>query len=128
METIGNKHIFVDTVFYFPRGNMDGNNYFKVLLDTITDSNVVWADDNIVCERIQRIYYDTNNPHVELIIHPVAYDGIFNNSNEMTDFEEKCKSCSRFQRNCSLLRKAKDGYIQSEISNNICLSYKAKKD
>lgn len=127
MESIGDKHIFVDTVFYFPRGNMDCNNYFKVLLDSITDSNVVWDDDNIVCERVQRIYYDAENPHVELVIHPVEYAGVFNNVADLTDFENKCLSCSRYQRNCSLLRKAKDGYIQTEISNDICLSYKTKK-
>lgn len=126
IDDVGDKHIYIDTVFYFPRTNMDANNYFKVMLDAITETQLVWKDDNIVCERVLALYYDGINPHVELTIYPVEYIGIFSNEKELNKFEEHCASCTRYNRNCSLLRKAKIGNIQDEINDGICSSYKTK--
>ena len=91
------------------------NNYFKCMLDAITDSQLVWLDDNVTCERVQRIYYDTENPRVELDIFPVNYIGIFDNVSHLNQFENKCVGCKRYERNCSLLQKAKEGKIQKDI-------------
>lgn len=118
------QHFYVDAVFYFPRIDMDANNYFKVSLDTITETGLIWEDDNVVCERVQRIYYDASNPRIEFTIYPVEYIGIFNNQEELDEFEDKCKTCSRYNRNCSILKKAKEGRIQETIQNNICSKYK----
>jgi len=79
------RHFYVDAYFYFPRIDMDANNYWKILLDAITDSGLIWVDDNVVCERVQRILYDTKNPRVELIIHPVDYTGIFENLSQLVN-------------------------------------------
>lgn len=129
MDETGMRHIYVDTVFYFPRLDLDANNYFKVLLDAITDSGVVWKDDNIVCERVERILYDSENPRIELKIHYADYIGIFNDEDELFYFENKCKSCTRYKRNCSILKKAKEGRIQKEINEFlICTKYKENKD
>ena len=35
------QHFYVDAVFYFPRVDMDANNYFKVSLDSITETGYV---------------------------------------------------------------------------------------
>lgn len=118
------KHLYVDTIFYFPRKDMDCNNYFKVLLDAITNTKKVWEDDNIVCERVSQIYYDSQNPHIEISIHPVDYIGIFDNNEEVQNFENKCKGCTRYARNCSLLRKATQGYIQDGVTEEGCSFYK----
>lgn len=118
------QHFYVDAVFYFPRIDMDANNYFKVSLDTITDTQLIWVDDNVVCERINRIYYDSANPRIELTIHPVEYIGIFDNQEQLSQFEDKCKNCKRYTRNCSILHKAKEGRIQEEIQNVVCSKYK----
>lgn len=122
------KHIYVDTVFYFDRVDKDCNNYFKCSLDAITDTGVVWIDDNVVCERVQRIYYDSQNPRVEFYIHPVDYIGVFENEDEKNEFENKCKTCSRYARNCSILRKALESRVQDEISDGECIKYKEKKE
>lgn len=120
------QHVYVDAVFYFPREDMDANNYWKCMLDAITDTGVVWEDDNIVCERVQGIYYDTNNPRVELCIRPVQYIGIFQDMAHLEDFENRCIGCTRYKRNCSILRNAKAGKVQSEISgSDNCQKYKA---
>ena len=42
------QHFYVDAVFYFPRLDMDANNYFKVSLDSITETGLIWVDDNVV--------------------------------------------------------------------------------
>lgn len=118
------QHFYVDAVFYFPRLDLDPNNYFKVSLDTITETGLIWADDNVVCERVQRIYYDSSNPRIELTIYPVDYIGIFDNQEQLDNFENKCKTCSRYARNCSILKKAKEGRIQETIQNNMCEKYK----
>lgn len=114
------QHIYCDCVFYFDRTDKDCNNYFKLLLDSITESEVVWIDDNVVCERVNRIYYDHSNPRIELEIYPVEYIGIFDNIEQLDYFEDKCKACKRYNRNCSILKKAKEGRIQEEICDLEC--------
>lgn len=122
------QHFYVDAVFYFPRLDMDANNYFKVSLDSITETGLIWVDDNVVCERVQRIYYDSSNPRIEFTIYPVDYIGIFDNKEQLNEFESKCKTCSRYKRNCSILKKAKEGRIQEEIQDLYCSKYKEIKE
>lgn len=122
------QHFYVDAVFYFPRIDMDANNYFKCSLDQITETGLIWSDDNVVCERVQRIFYDTENPRIELTIYPVEYIGIFDNSEQLDTFENHCVTCMRYKRNCSILRKAKEGRVQKEIQNLVCEKYKEQKE
>ena len=120
------QHFYVDCVFYFDRIDKDCNNYFKLLLDSITETQAIWADDNVVCERVNRIYYDSSNPRIEMEIYPVEYIGIFDNQGQLDEFEGKCKTCQRYKRNCSILNKAKEGRIQDEVNidNFECSRYK----
>lgn len=119
------QHFYIDCVFYFDRVDKDPNNYFKLILDAITDTQLIWLDDNVTCERVHRIYYDSKNPRIEITIKPVDYVGIFDNIDHLNEFEEKCKKCTRYSRNCSLLKNAKIGKIQEEISVEcICSKYK----
>lgn len=118
------QHFYIDAVFYFDRTDRDPNNYFKCMLDAITDTGLIWVDDNVTCERVQRIYYDSNNPRIELDIYPVNYIGVFDNASQLEQFESHCIGCSRYKRNCSILQKAKEGRIQEEIENLTCTKYK----
>ena len=122
------QHFYVDAVFYFPRVRMDSNNYWKVMLDVITDTKLIWYDDNVVCERTQAIYYDTNNPRVEVSIHPVDYIGVFNDESQLKDFESGCIDCAKYRDGkCEVMRKAKEGRIQEYIKDNKCSKYDKKK-
>lgn len=121
------QHYYMDCIFYFPRIDMDANNYFKCMADAITDAKTVWIDDVQLCERVQRIFYNTENPRVEIEIKPVNYIGVFENSTQLEKFESNCIDCNRYGRNCSLLNRAKEGRIQDEIQNFICSKYKPKK-
>lgn len=118
------QHYYMDSYFYFPRIDMDANNYYKCLADAITDSGVVWNDDNQLCERVQRIYYDSKNPRIELSIYPCDYIGVFDNASQLEQFESRCIGCKRYNRNCSILQKAKEGRIQEDIENFECKKYK----
>lgn len=128
MDYTGLQHYYVDWTIYFPRVDMDASNQDKVIIDSITESKAVWLDDNVVCNRVDHIYYDSNNPRIELTIYVVDYVGIFDNQKQLDEFEHKCKSCNRYGRNCSILLKAKAGRIQEDIIDFECLKYKKKKE
>lgn len=119
------QHYYMDTWFYFPRIDMDANNYFKCMADAITESAKIWIDDNQLCERVQGIWYDTNNPRIVIEIKPVDYIGIFNDISQLEEFESSCAQCKRYKNgNCSLLVKAKEGRIQEEIKDLKCCKFK----
>lgn len=109
------KLIIMDTIFYFDRTDRDAQNYFKSICDIATECGV-WEDDNVVMERVNRIYYISNNPRIEIEIYESEYEGIFDNSELMELFISRCKICNRYKRNCSLLNKALEGRIQDEIT------------
>lgn len=127
-EVNDTQHFYVDAVAYFDRTRKDISNVDKCLLDAITETQLIWKDDNVACFRPNRIYYDPNNPRIELTIYPVDYIGIFDNQEQLDEFEDKCKTCSRYKRNCSILKKAKEGRIQEEIQDLCCEKYKEVKE
>lgn len=123
-----NRHFYADAVFYFPKIDMDANNYWKVMLDAITDTQLIWLDDNVVCERVQGIMYDSCNARIELTIRPVDYIGIFGSAALLDQFtESNCIGCTRYERNCSLRRSAIEGRVQEGIDAISC-SCSARKE
>lgn len=118
------QHYYVDTVFIFPRVDMDTNNYWKVAFDAITDSGVIWVDDNMACERVMKVMYDSDNPRIEYTIYKTDFIGIFDTKEDCDKFTDRCMTCKKHNRNCSILKKAIEGRIQPEIKNNICSKYK----
>lgn len=118
------QHYYMDCVFYFDRTGKDANNSFKCLADAITDAGCVWIDDTQLCERVQGIYYDAENPRIEIVIRPTYYTGIFNDASQLEKFESNCIGCTRYKRNCSILKKAKEGRIQDDVHDGICEKYK----
>ena len=121
------QHYYMDCVFYFPRIDLDANNYFKCLADAITQSQCVWIDDTQLCERVQRIYYTKEDPHIEIEISPVSYIGIFSDISHLDAFRSKCIQCRRYKDGkCSLLQKALEGRLQKEIVGYKCRQYKVQ--
>ena len=126
------RHIYVDTVFYFQHTHMDANNHFKVLLDAISESGLVWEDDSLVCERVQGVFYDRDNPRVELTIRFVDYHGVFPNAENYVQFTQNCATCRRDVNKCTILKDLVAGYHRQEVAANdnklTCQSYKQKKE
>lgn len=111
------QHFYIDAVFYFDRTDKDAANYEKCLDDAITDTQLIWKDDNVALFRPMRVYYDKDNPRIELKIYPVDYIGIFDNKECLEHFKDRCSSCKRYKRNCSILKKAIEGRVQLEIES-----------
>lgn len=119
------QHFYVDCIFYFERIDKDANNYYKLLLDSITETKLVWLDDNVACERTNGVFYDSKNPRIEITIYPVDYVGIFPTINQLDNFKSNCILCKRYRNGkCSILKKAIEGRIQNEIKNLNCSEYK----
>jgi Holliday junction resolvase RusA-like endonuclease len=123
------QHYYMDTYFYFPRTDMDANNYFKCMADAITESAKIWIDDNQLCERVQGIWYDSKNPRVEMWIKKVDYIGIFKDVSQLDAFiSNNCVQCNRYKNGkCSLLVKSKEGRIIEEIVDLKCSKFKGVK-
>ena len=122
------QHFYIDCVFYFDRIDKDANNYFKLLLDSITETQLIWLDDNVTCERVNGIFYDSKNAHIDITIYPVDYVGIFPTVNQLQSFESNCITCNRYKDGkCSIFNKAKEGRIQEEIQGFQCSKYKSLK-
>ena len=109
------KLVIVDTTFYFPRIDMDANNYFKCMLDVATEVGV-WEDDNITMERVNGLYYDAKNPRIEITLSVSDRVGIFNNDNDYEEFKSRCDNCTWFKEGkCGTYKKALESRIQDEI-------------
>lgn len=118
------KHFYIDAVFYMDQKRKDCNNLWKCLLDAITETQLIWKDDDIVCERVNRILYDLENPRVELHVYYVDYVGIFDTEDQLSDFvSSNCIDCKRYKRNCSILRKAMEGRVQEETNGITCAKF-----
>ena len=118
---------YVDCTFFFPRIDMDSNNTYKLMLDSITESELVWIDDVQACERTQGIFYDSQNSRVQIEIRPVDFIGIFPTVKHLDEFKSNCITCKRYKNNCSILNKACEGRIQEEIVDLVCSKYKEVK-
>lgn len=120
------KFIIMDTVFYFPRVDMDAQNYFKSPCDIMTQEGI-WEDDNKVLERVNRIYYDSKNPRIEIEIYIADFIGIFDTAEEYSEFKNICETCKRFKRNCSIHNKTLESRIQDEVVREkekwVCLKF-----
>ena len=125
IELTRNRHHYLDAVFYFGRIDQDEQNYWKCLCDSM--NGIAYIDDNYILTRTNAVYYDSKNPRIELVLNPTEYIGIFDNEECLNNFESNCKNCMRYSRNCSILKKSKEGRIQEEIQNFICSEFKVKK-
>ncbi|MET3508299.1 RusA family crossover junction endodeoxyribonuclease [Halalkalibacter oceani] len=119
-----NKHYVMECIFYFDQKGKDDQNHYKILSDCL--NGIAYIDDKNVIVRTKKVVYDNLNPRIEIEIYPVEYIGIFDNEEQLHNFESKCKTCNRYKRNCSILKKAKEGRIQPEINmeNLVCSTYK----
>lgn len=113
--------LYMNVTIYFNRKGRDDDDIYKALKDAL--QGVVYENDSRVLVRTDRVFYDKDNPRVEVEFEGVPYIGIFDGEGHLNKFiEGNCSNCRRFKNNCSLLAKAKEGYIQQEIANDKCSS------
>ena len=109
------QYCYIDEIVYFNCAGRDADNLKKLQQDSISGSNVVWFDDTFALPRTNRVYIDSENPRIEMVITPVEFIGIFDNKEDMDLFISKCKTCNRYKRNCSILKNALEGRIQDDV-------------
>lgn len=126
-DITSDQHYYVDVDVYFERTDRDSDNIFKILFDTITESNIIWKDDRYGLPRVNKVCYNSEFPHIDVTITPVEYIGIFDNEDQLNQFKKQCETCNRRDRNCTVLRKAKEGRISDDIEDLECLRYKERK-
>ena len=119
----------VDATFVFPRTNCDSNNYWKSMLDVCTRAGV-WIDDSRVKENVKKIMYNSKDPKIILDIYIDKQIGLFDCEEEYREFRDRCKTCKRYSRNCSILNGAMSSkigeglYLNTEVDKWICTKYK----
>jgi len=130
-KPIMGKFTRLEWTWYFGRVNSDTNNVIKVPIDSVTESGIIWEDDNISVNTDVRIYYDSKNPRVEIELFYEDWIGIFDTEEIYNNFlENNCNKCSRgIKGNCSIHKKAIESRIQEEINMDtlICSKLKPKK-
>lgn len=115
------KHfVYQDAYIYMNRAGRDDSNVYKLLNDSL--EKIVYDNDSRVLTRTQRVLIHSEEPRVELVISQTPFRGIFNSEEHLKEFEDNCKQCKRYKRNCSILNKAKEGRIQAEIDNSFICS------
>lgn len=117
---------------YLSQKRRDTDNMFKCLLDCFTENGLIY-DDSMIIPRIREVYIDTNDPRVEVKLSISEKIGVFKNQNELDLFlRDYCEKCTRYSRNCSILRASKENKIKNEIindenGNRTCGAFKGKK-
>lgn len=115
------KYTVIEWTFYFARVNQDTNNYYKCLVDSITESGEIWEDDNLSLMRDVDIFYDSKNPRVELKVYYLDKIGVFKNKEELGKFVElNCSKCIRGNKlgqkgGCSIYKRMIENRIQEDI-------------
>lgn len=130
IEQTAEGHWYLDCVFVQSRTNQDSNNFFKVLLDSMT--GIVFKDDKNILVRVQKVAYNSGNPRFYLALHKADYTGVFKNDNELKEFQDSCQSCSRYRNgSCSILKAIKENREVSELEllndRYACSEFKQKK-
>jgi len=132
------KFVIVEWTFYFPRTNMDTNNFYKCFIDAITNcTNLIWQDDNKSLMRDNRIYYDSVNPRVEVDIYYSEHMGIFDNQEDFDEFiNSNCSECKKGNKigqkgGCSIYKNAMESRIQDDLKidfdgEKTCMKRKVK--
>lgn len=110
-------HWVLECVFVQARTNQDNNNYFKILCDALTD--IVTIDDKNLLVQTKKVLYDAKNPRFYALLRPAEYKGVFNSEEHYNKFfESNCLNCKKNSEKCTILRKAKEGRLQEDITHS----------
>lgn len=110
------EYIEAHYTLYLERKRKDADNYFKLLNDALTHCGAI-IDDDCIIPIVDNIYIDKDNPRIEVSLKKSDKVGIFTNKQEFDCFvESNCSECSRYKRNCSILREAKENRLTPKIN------------
>ena len=110
-----NDYIEMELVYYMNKLGRDIDNTYKLLIDALANAGMIINDDKVI-PIPKNIYIDKDNPRIEVKLKISDKQGIFDNKDHSDAFISKnCVDCSRYNRNCSILKRAYENRIQQEI-------------
>lgn len=113
-QTDENTYIVCELDIYLARKRQDSDNFFKVLLDSLTGAGIFY-DDSMVIPRVKNVYIDTENPRINLTIKIADKIGVFGKSEYDSFLEKNCFKCKKSTQKCSLLKNSLENRIVNEI-------------
>jgi Holliday junction resolvase RusA-like endonuclease len=124
------NYLYQDMVVYFNRMGRDSDNLLKCLNDSL--KSIAYHNDDKILTRIQKVMVDSNNPRIEIELHPVEFKGIFHDKAEADRFQEICEGCSHYRKGrCSILVESLEGRVREEIHDvekrRVCMKYTKRK-
>lgn len=126
------EYVICEIYVYSNQKKKDADNMFKCLLDSFTENGLIY-DDSMVLPRVSQLYIDKENPRLEVFLKTSDKVGVFPSYGKYEEFVgEYCSKCSRYSRNCSILKESKENRIRAEVYKNedksfCCKSFKLKK-
>lgn len=126
------EYVICEIHVYSNQKKKDADNMFKCLLDSFTENGLIY-DDSMVLPRVTELYIDKENPRLEVFLKTSGKVGVFKTHGRYEEFLcEYCSKCSRFLRNCSILRESKENRIRAEVTiddyrKHQCSKYKERK-
>lgn len=126
------EYVICEIHVYSNQKKKDADNMFKCLLDSFTENGLIY-DDSMVLPRVYQLYIDKENPRLEVFLKTSGKVGVFPSYGRYEEFiDNYCSKCSRYSRNCSILRESKENRIRAEVTkdeyrNYVCSGFKQKK-
>lgn len=126
------EYVICDIHVYSNQKRKDADNMFKCLLDSFTENGLIY-DDSMVMPRVTQILIDKENPRLEVFLKTSGKVGVFPSCGEYEEFiGNYCSKCTRYSRNCSILRESTENRVRAEIfkddyKNYRCKNFKEKK-
>lgn len=126
------EYVICEIYVYSNQKKKDADNMFKCLLDSLTENGIIY-DDSMILPRVSEIYIDKENPRLEVFLRTSDKVGVFPSCIKYEEFIDRyCSKCSRYSKNCSILRESKENRVRAEVfkdedKNFHCNCYKAKK-
>lgn len=110
-----NDYLEMELVYYMNKLGRDIDNTYKLLIDALANAGLIINDDKVI-PIPKNIYIDKDNPRIEVLLKVSEKRGVFDNQKQADEFIAKnCSNCSRYKKNCSLLKKAYENRIQQEV-------------
>ena len=121
-----NEYVEMELVYYMNKLGRDIDDTYKLLIDALANAGLIINDDKVI-PIPKNIYIDKDNPRIEVILKVSDKQGVFDSKEHLEEFTTKnCVGCNRYDRNCSILKKALENRIQPEIDMNGLICNKRK--
>lgn len=123
-----NEYINMRLIYYMNKLGRDIDNTYKLLQDALKNAGLIIDDDKVIPIPID-IFIDKDNPRIEVELEVSDKQGIFKNKGQAGKFIwSNCVDCKRYEKNCSILKKAFENRIQKEIDLDKMICSKVRRE